>query len=153
MEVTMSELVLKHGLWLAVCDGQKALLLENSGDHAFPRLETREAYKQENPPSHDQGSAPPGRVFASGERRAATEENDFHQQKAEQFLSEVAEHINQFVAAGRIRSLALVAPARALGVLRSRISEQTRKILVAELAHDYVKMPVHEIERSLQAAQ
>lgn len=149
----MPELVLRHGVWLAVCDGQKALLLENSGDQAFPKLETREAYQQQNPSSHDQGSAPPGRVFASGERRAATEENDLHQQKAERFLGEVAENINRFVAAGRIRSLALIAPARALGVLRSRISDQTQKILVAELARDYVKMPVHEIERSLQAAQ
>lgn len=149
----MPKLVLRHGLWLVVCDGQKALLLENVGDHVFPKLETHETYRQENPPSHDQGSAPPGRVFASGERRAATEENDLHQQKAEHFLGEVAEDINRFVAAGRIRALALVAPARALGILRSRISEKTQKILVAELVHDYVKMPVHEIERSLQAAQ
>ena len=149
----MSKLVLRHGLWLAVCDGQKALFLENTGDQVFPKLETRKAYKQENPPSHDQGSAPPGRVFGSGERRAATEENDLHQQKAEHFLGEVAEDINRFVAAGRIRSLALVAPAKALGILRARLSEHTQKILVAELAHDYVKMPVHEIERSLQAVQ
>lgn len=149
----MSKLVLLHGLWLAVCDGQKALLLENVGDRAFPKLETREAYKQENPSSHDQGTAPPGRVFASSGRRAATEENDFHQQRAEHFLGEVAEDINRFVAGGRIRSLALIAPPSALGVLRSRISEQTQKILVAELAHDYVKMPVHEIESSLHAAQ
>lgn len=149
----MPELLLRHGLWLAVCDSQKALLLENSGDQAFPKLEVRETYGQENPSSHDQGSAPPGRVFATGSRRASTEESDFHQQKAELFLGEVADDINRCVAAGRIRSLALVAPARALGVLRSQISEQTREIVAGELTRDYVKMPVHEIERCLLTAQ
>ena len=147
----MAGFVLHHGLWLVVCDGQKALLLENSGDDAFPKLETRETYRQDNPLSHEQGSAQPGRVFSGNGRRAATEESDFHQQKAERFLGEVAENIDRLVAGNHIRSLALIAPARALGLLRSHISEQTRRIVVAELARDYVKMPLYEIERSLQA--
>ena len=91
----MSHLRLRHGLWLAVCDGKRALLLQNSGDQVYPKLETREAFKQDDPPTHEQGSSPPGRVFASGNRRAATEESDFHQQRIEHFLGMFAKDEEQ----------------------------------------------------------
>jgi len=148
----MADLLLLHGIWLAVCDGQRALLLENQGDRVYPKLETRQTFRQDNPLSHEQGSAPPGRAFASSGRRSSTQENDFHGQQAAQFLAKFADVINREVQAGRIGSLALIAPAKALGQLRPRLSEQVHKILVAELARDYVKMPVHEIERALSEA-
>jgi protein required for attachment to host cells len=149
MELTLSELFLEHGIWLAVCDGKKALLLENRGNPEFPKLETRETFQQDNPPTHEQGSAPPGRVFSSAGRRAATEESDFHQQQEAAFLSNFAQVINRRAATGQISALALVAPARALGLLRPHLSTRARKLLVAELARDYMKMPVYEIERTL----
>ena len=148
----MHELPLRHGLWLAVCDGQKALLLENKGDRAHPKLETRQSFEQTNPPSHEQGSAPPGRAFSGIGQRSATEESDFHQQQAAGFLAKFAALINNEVAAGRIAQLGLIAPAKALGLLRPLLSEETRKILQAELARDYVKKPLHEIERLLAKA-
>lgn len=148
----MIELPLRHGIWLAICDGQKALLLENQGDRAYPKLETRQVFEQDNPPSHEQGSAPPGRVNSSYGRRSATQENDFHQQQAAGFLAKFAAVINDEVAAGRITELALIAPAKALGLLRPHLSERTHKTLLAELARDYVKMPLHEIERVLAKA-
>lgn len=146
----MAKMVLSPGLWLAVCDGKTALLLENQGDRESPKLETRETFKQQNPPSHEQGGAPPGRAFSSiGARRSATEETDFHQKQAEMFVRDFADTINRHVESGQIRSLALVAPAKALGVIRSRLSAHARKILTAELDRDYVKMPLYEIERRL----
>jgi protein required for attachment to host cells len=145
----MSHLRLRHGLWLAVCDGKRALLLQNSGDQVYPKLETREAFKQDDPPTHEQGSSPPGRVFASGNRRAATEESDFHQQRIEHFLDMFAKDLNHRVSQGEIEALALVAPAPALGVLRTRLSDQTRRAVVAEIDRDYTKMPIYEIERHL----
>lgn len=145
----MLELVLHHGLWLAVCDGQKAMLLENQGDRNFPKLEARRISEQTNPPSHEQGTAPPGRAFSSAGRRAATEENDFHEQRSIAFLKEFATFINHEVAQGRIGQLAMIAPAKALGQIRPFLSEQVGKVLVGELARDYVKMPLRQIERAL----
>jgi protein required for attachment to host cells len=145
----MSEIPLRHGLWLAVCDGQKALLLENEGDRTYPKLETRHKSEQKNPLSHEQGSSPSGRAFSSSGRRAAVEENDLHLQQADAFIKQFATLINLDVAAGRIGELALIAPARALGQLRSHLSESAGKILVGELARDYVKLPLYEIERML----
>lgn len=147
----MSEFSLRHGLWLLICDGQKGLLLTCGGEDGSPKLATEEIFKQENPLSHEQGAAPPGRVFSSDGRRAATEESDFHRQAAERFLGTVAQNINRRVARHEIGTLALIAPPRALGILRHLLSEQTRHVLVAELERDYTKMPIHEIERSLIA--
>lgn len=38
----MKKLKMKTGDWIVVCDGRKALILENVGDHAFPILHTKE---------------------------------------------------------------------------------------------------------------
>jgi len=44
-----------------------------------------------------------------------------------------------------------VAPPRALGVLRQAYSPNLRNALRAEIDKDFVRMPVHEIERHLAA--
>lgn len=148
----MSEPLLRHGTWFAICDGQRALLLENQGEHAFSKLETRETLKQENPVAHLQGSAPPGRTISSkGARRSSTEETDFHMQATEAFLRHFAESVNHHVEESKINALVLIAPARALGLVRPHLSQMTRRILTAELDRDYVKMPLYEIKRHLAA--
>lgn len=149
----MSQLILRQGLWLLVCDAQKALLLRNTGTNGDLKLETEEVFKQDNPLSHEQASAPPGRVFASDGRRAATEETDFHRQASERFLAGVVERVNGRVARHEIDALAVIAPPKALGILRPLLSQQARHILVAELERDYTKTPIQEIERSLTALQ
>lgn len=140
------------GTWLAVCDGQKALLLENEGARGLPELKTRETFIQENPPSHLQGTARPGKVYSGkGGRHAATEESDFHEQAAASFLRRFAQHINREVEARRICALVLVAPAKALGILRANLSDGARRAVKVELHKDYVKLPLAEIERLLGA--
>ena len=148
----MPESLLRHGTWIAICDGQRALLLENKGDREFPKLETREVSRQENPPMHVQGSAPPGRAFSpTGARRSAIEEPDFHDQAEQDFLRRFAEKLDHSIGEHKIRALVLIAPARALGMVRPHLSAATRRVLVAELDRDYVKMPLHEVERHLSA--
>jgi protein required for attachment to host cells len=39
----MDQMRIDKGDWLVVCDGRKALILENRGDEMFPNLHTREA--------------------------------------------------------------------------------------------------------------
>jgi protein required for attachment to host cells len=43
----------------------------------------------------------------------------------------------------------MVAPPRALGVLRHAYSHNLRAALRAEIDKDFVKLPVHEIEKHL----
>ena len=51
--------------------------------------------------------------------------------------------------AGEVKSLIIVAPPRALGVLRQAYSHNLRAAVRAEIAKDLVRLPVHEIEKHL----
>ena len=52
----------------------------------------------------------------------------------------------------QVKSLIIVAPPRALGVMRQHYGHALKGAVRAELDKDYVKMPVHEIEKHLTAA-
>ena len=56
----MSDLLIHNGEWVVVCDGAKALVLENAGDAKFPNLKTLEVFEQKDwPPTN---SAPTSRA-------------------------------------------------------------------------------------------
>lgn len=148
----MTHPILQQGTWLAVCDGHKALLLENHGTREFPKLEMREVFSQDNPAAHLQGSDGPGRSFSSNDGRSSGyEEKDFHAQAAQTFIQHFGDHLNKCILERGISSLILIAPAKALGILRARLTDATRHAVKAELDRDYVKLPLYEIERHLQA--
>jgi protein required for attachment to host cells len=148
----MSDVLVRQGDWVVVCDGKKALVLENVGDTKFLNLKTREVYEQPDLKTHELGSAAPGRSFSSvGEGRSAIEQTDWHDQEEQRFLHKLAGHLDGEVKAGRAKSLIMVAPPRALGVLRQAYSQALRGALRAEIDKDFVKMPVHEIEKHLAA--
>ena len=48
----MVELLIRHGEWVVVCDGAKALILENAGDTRFPNLKTIKVLEQRDLPTH-----------------------------------------------------------------------------------------------------
>jgi protein required for attachment to host cells len=148
----MSNVLVRQGDWVVVCDGKKALVLENVGDTKFLNLKTREVYEQPDLKTHELGSAAPGRSFSSvGDGRSAIEQTDWHDQEEQRFLHKLAGHLDGEVKAGRAKSLIMIAAPRALGVLRQAYSHALRGALRAEIDKDFVKMPVHEIEKHLAA--
>jgi protein required for attachment to host cells len=148
----MSHHALEHGDWLAVCDGANALLLENRGDAVAPHLLTRESFKLDNPRTHEQGTSAPGRTnTAHGGRRAAMEESDYHLQAEEAFLRRFAQTLDGHVQKKQIPALVVIAPPRAMGILRKFLSDATREVVAGELTHDYAKLSLDEIERRLIA--
>jgi len=148
----MSKLKLQPGEWVVVCDGAKALVLENVGDEMFPNLKTREVYQHRDAKTQEIGTDEPGRSFQSvGTARSAMEQTDLHSQEEDRFLTRLAERLDAAVQAGQVKSLVIAAPPRALGTLRQAYSNGLRKALVAEIDKDLVKMPVHEIEKHLAA--
>ena len=48
----MQKLKIRQGDWVVVCDGKKALVLENVGDEKFLNLKTREAREQPDRKTH-----------------------------------------------------------------------------------------------------
>jgi protein required for attachment to host cells len=148
----MSKLKIHQGEWVVVCDGKKALVLENIGDEVFPNFKTKEVYEQEDPPTREQGTDAPGRSFSSvGTARSAMEQTDWHDQGERHFLEKLAGRLDAAIVAGETKSIILAAPPRALGVMRQAYSHALRAALRAEIDKDLVKLPVHEIEKHIAA--
>jgi protein required for attachment to host cells len=148
----MAGLMIHGGEWVVVCDGAKALVLQNQGDSKFPNLKTLEVFEQKDLATHELGTDAPGRsVNSMGGARSAVSQTDWHDQSEHDFLTRLAHHLNAAVTAGKTKSLILVAPPRALGMIRPAYSHALRAALRAEVDKDFVKMPVHEIEKHLTA--
>ena len=58
----MPKLEIRQGDWVVVCDGKKALVLENAGDEKFLNLRTREALDHPDARTSELGSDAPRRV-------------------------------------------------------------------------------------------
>jgi protein required for attachment to host cells len=146
----MPKLKIAEGDWIVVCDGAKALVLENVGDAVFPNLKTKEVYEQEAPRTREQGTDAPGRSIQSvGSKRSAMEQTDWHDQAEQAFLQDLAGRLDAAVSAGETKAVTIVAPPRALGVLRQAYSPRLRQALRSEIDKDLVKKPVYEIEKHL----
>ena len=148
----MGKLKIHQGDWVVVCDGKKALVLENAGDEKFLNLKTREVFSHADPKTSELGTDGPGRSFSSvGHGRSSVEQADLHTLEEERFLKKLASHLDTEVKAGRAKSIVIVAPPRALGVLRPAYTHDLKKALQTEIDKDLVKVPVHEIEKHLTA--
>ena len=146
----MTELKIDKGGWVVVCDGAKALVLENSGTRMHPNLTARHVFEHSNPPDRELGTDKPGRAFSTaGSGRSAMELVDRHEQEEQRFLTKVAAHLDQAILAGDMPSLIVVAPPRAIGILRRAFTSHVRQVVKAEVEKDYVKLPIKEIERHL----
>jgi protein required for attachment to host cells len=148
----MAKLSIRTGEWVVVCDGAKALVFENAGDEEFPNLKTREVYEQEVPMTSEQGADAPGRAINSvGAQRSAVQQTDWHELQESRFLRRLVSRLEAAVEARATASIIMVAPPRALGIIRQLYSSNLRAALRAEIDKDLVKLPVHEIERHLAA--
>lgn len=150
----MSALSIHEGEWVVVCDGGKALILENVGDAKFPNLKMRDVFEHKALATHELGTDAPGRSYSSvGHGRSAVGQTDWHAQEEQTFLTELVQKLDAAVEQHQVKSLIVVAPPRALGVLRTAYSAGLRAAVRFELDKDLVKLPVHEIEKHLTGGQ
>lgn len=146
----MDPIKIPEGAWVVVCDGRKALILENVGDADYPDLRMRDVDKQDDPPTSDLGTDRPGRVHQRvGARRSSVEQTDFHDEAEQEFLAGLVHRLDDALLAKEAKDLVIVAPPRALGALRRAYSGHIRSALVAEIDKDLTTMPVDQIEKHL----
>ncbi|MBB3930538.1 protein required for attachment to host cells [Kaistia hirudinis] len=139
----------RHAL-VVVCDGAKALLFRNEGDAELVNLKAVEHFAEFEAPAHDLGTDRPGRVYQShGSARSAVETTDFHEAGEVEFLAMVAADLGKLVASEKPKGLFVVAPPKALGILRQHFGDVVRAALTAEIAKDLAHLPTNEIERHL----
>ena len=150
MGLSISRLKIDHGDWVIVCDGAKALVLENIGDDNLPTLKTREVHEHPDPKTSEQGTDAPGRSINSvGAMRSAVAQTDWHDQAERSFLVSLAARLDAAIKGGETKGLIMVAPPRALGMIRQAYSQRLRDVLRAEINKDLIKLPVDEIEKHL----
>jgi protein required for attachment to host cells len=85
--------------------------------------------------------------------RSAMEQTDWHAKAEKDFLHDLAGRLDAAISAGDTNSLVMVAPPRALGIIRLAYSAHVRSALRGEVDKDFVKLPVYEIEKQLTGAQ
>ena len=146
----MSKMKIDQGEWVVVCDGRKALILENIGDQISPNLRTAEIREQPDVATRDLGTDSPGRVHASvGTARSSVEQTDWHDQAEREFLHGLAARLDTALRNGETKSLIVVAAPRALGMLRQSYTPSVRGAVRNEIDKDLVKVPVYDIEKRL----
>jgi protein required for attachment to host cells len=146
----MKKAVIRQGDWVVVCDGRKALILENQGDEKYPNLRKRDLREQNEVPTRDLGADRPGRVHESvGAARSAMEQSDLHEEAERVFIATLANYLHAAVAAQPERRLVIVTLPRALGRFRNACSPAVRNSIAAETNKDWVNEPVEKIESRL----
>lgn len=149
----MAELMLRHGLWVMVADGEKALFLKNSGNLDRPKLDVVRRLKEENPPNRDQGADRPGRMSdGPGAHRSAVEETDWHRISKERFADEIAGRLYGMSHRGDFDEIVLVAPPIVLGEIRRKLHKEVASKVVAEVPKTLTNHAVAEIGSILQGA-
>jgi protein required for attachment to host cells len=144
---------IRTGDLVAVLDGHKAIILRNDGDAVYPNLIVVEAREQELPPDRALHDDRPGRVYqSSSQARSAVEVADRHEAAERAFIASVAERLERLIAADAHSAIVIVAPPRELGAIRAVLSAAARTALRGEIAHDWVHLPVYEIEKRLKRA-
>lgn len=150
----MANIVLKHGIWVLVADGEKALFLKNQGDTKYPSLEVVREMEQENPPTREQGSDRPGRYSDGGfsAHNSAVDDTDWHRIAKQRFADEIAERLYKFAHADAFRQIILIAPPLVLGELRKKLHKEVDERICAELPKTLTNHSVPDIESMLLSA-
>jgi len=136
---------------VVVCDGHKAMILENLGDTAFPSLQVREMLEQENPPASGRSATAPGRLRQAPARRAAAPTSWHDAERG--FLATLAHHLDATVSRDPAKTITVVAAPWALGLLRQSYSPALRRHILGEFGKDWMKEPIDRIERKLHQAK
>lgn len=143
-------MLLPKGVWIVVADGEKALVLENIGTPAEPKLSL--IARDEAEPVVG-ASDRPGRMMDDGPgQRSALEQPDYARLNAENFATDLVAMLDRRLRRGQFSKLVLVAPPQVLGALRDEMDETLRGHVVAEVDKTLTNHPIPKIAEIVAAA-
>jgi protein required for attachment to host cells len=140
---------LKHGTWILIADGARALLLRNEGHALKPKFTLLQRYEQQNPPTREQGTDRPGRTNDAGTHKSAMEPTDWHQIAEDRFVHEIADVLQAAFHRHEFESLIIAAPPAALGEMRKALAPQVRERVVSEINKDLTHFEGRELEEAI----
>ena len=146
---------LPHNALVLVADGTKVLYLRNHGDENQIDLRTESHDQREDRKDRDIKTDAPGtaavRMSSGGGDafRPTMEETDFHQQEEDRWIKDAAEELKKRVLRNDFDALAIVAPPKALGVLRKSLHKEVEKRIVCTVNKEMSGRPIPDIEALL----
>jgi protein required for attachment to host cells len=143
-----------------VTDGRKMLFLRNHGDENLLDLRTEAHEEREDRKDRDIRTDAPGTAPHSagvGGRgigaqggghmsRPAMEETDFHQQEEDRWVKEAADKLKERALRNDFDALVIIAPPKALGVLRKELHKEVERRVVATFNKEMTDRPIPDIE-------
>jgi len=153
-------MALPHNSLVLVADGTKALFLRNHGDQNQIDLRTESHDRREDrkdrelktdaagSAAHGAGAAGRGIGAVAGGHvgRPAMGETDFHQQEEDRWIKDAADELKQRALRNDFEALAIVAPPKALGVLRKELHKEVERRIVLTINKEMTDRPIPDIE-------
>ena len=141
-------MALPHQALVLVTDGRKSLFLRNHGDEKQIDLRTEAHDEREDRKDSDIKTDAPGTIGQSAgySGRVAYEETDFHQLEEDNWVRDVADQLRTRALNNDFDALAIIAPPKALGVLRKELHKEVEKRVVVTLNKEMTDRPVADIE-------
>jgi len=130
-----------------VADGRKMLFFRNHGDENQIDLRT-EAHDEraDAKDSELKTDAPGTQGQSAGYGRPAMDEADYHQLEEDRWVKDAAEELKRRALRNDFDALAIIAPPRALGVLRKALHKEVEKRIVVTHNKEMTDRPIPDIE-------
>lgn len=130
-----------------VTDGRKLLFLRNHGDENQIDLRTEAHDERADLSDSELKTDAPGTSFQSfSPGRSSYEETDFHQQGEDRWVKDAADELKKRALRNDFDALVIIAPPKALGVLRKELHKEVERRVVASYNKEMTDRPVSDIE-------
>jgi protein required for attachment to host cells len=141
--------------WWVIANAARARVLEETDGPEQFRHVADLVHPQSRMKGEQLGSDRPGHVEGSGHGLGSASyvpRTDPREREQARFSREVAKAVNDGVAQGRCAGVTLVASDPFLGLVKSHLSVQARKLLLRTLASDFTTLPDAEVARRVREA-
>lgn len=138
--------------WILIADGARARIVLNDGPGRGIKPGPDKEFEGVNAPTREIVSDRPGRAFDSsglGGRHSMEPRTDPHEHEQRLFHQRIAAYLDTAAKNGEFDRLVVVAPPKALGNLRSALTEAVRKKVIGELNKDLTHVPIHDLAAHL----
>lgn len=139
---------LPHNALVLVADGRKMLFFRNRGDEnqIDLRTESHDARRHQRKDRDIKTDAPGTTKQSAGFGRSTYEEPDFQQQEEDRWIKDAAEELKARVLRNDFEALAIIAPPKALGVLKKCLHKEVERRIVCTLNKEMSGRPIPDIE-------
>src|SRR6476469_2147527 len=142
---------LPHNALVLVADGRKMLFFRNHGDENQIDLRTESHDARHQRKDREIKTDAPGTSKQSfGFGRSTYEEPDFQQQEEDRWIKDAADELKARVLRNDFDALAIIAPPKALGVIKKCLHKEVEKRLLYTVNKEMSGRPVPDIEALLE---